>query len=273
MDAHAIPGHLFALAILRAGRVLADFQLSPAPHTGGSSAFASPPHNGHLEADPTQPLLSEASLDPPPSTTGYGTNQKFPAGTTTSLVRTIRPLLAQIEREGIGRASIPPKRVIHFMSSSGGLIVALFATEEYPSRLAVVILKDLVDTVSKTAVTAPCPLAADLEMLVRSREAAAAGDVFTTARAQLDDTKDAMRANLERVLDREERLTDLAARSDALQIHAVRFFSASRDVDRAERLKAIRVKLAVGFAVLIIIAMVVWFGCGFPLLDRCRPRY
>ena len=93
---------------------------------------------------------------------------------------------------------------------------------------------------------------------------AAQSDAIATARAELADAKITMTDNIERVLDRGERIDLLVNQTDRLGGSARDFRVRSRTLRRAMWWKNVKLMALAGVVVVFLIYLLVGMGCGFP---------
>ncbi|EFC50202.1 predicted protein [Naegleria gruberi] len=87
---------------------------------------------------------------------------------------------------------------------------------------------------------------------------------------QIDATKDVMISNIDKVIERGEKLETLVERTEQLQDQAYGFRGKSRKLKSSMK-KRIIILSIICICILVIIALVAVFaGCNFPSFDRCR---
>ncbi|KAF0973849.1 hypothetical protein FDP41_007236 [Naegleria fowleri] len=87
---------------------------------------------------------------------------------------------------------------------------------------------------------------------------------------QIDATKDVMISNIDKVIERGERLDVLAEKTDELQDHAFTFKTKSKKLKNTMKKRIILLALILIVIFVIIVLIAVFAGCNFPSFDRCR---
>lgn len=83
-------------------------------------------------------------------------------------------------------------------------------------------------------------------------------------RGEIDQVRGIMSENIERVLERGERIELLVDKTGRLEIGANEFRRRSRGLKRKMWWKNVKINILLAFAVLFIIYLFVGFGCGLP---------
>jgi vesicle-associated membrane protein 7 len=97
-------------------------------------------------------------------------------------------------------------------------------------------------------------------------------DSLSNARREIDSVKDIMTENIERVLERGERIDLLVDKTDRLGGSARDFRVRSRGLRRQMWWKNVRVMVLLVVVVIFLIYLFVGFGCGLPGWGRCIGR-
>jgi len=95
-------------------------------------------------------------------------------------------------------------------------------------------------------------------------------DSLTAAKREIDSVKDIMTENIERVLERGERIDLLVDKTDRLGGSARDFRVRSRGLRRRLWWKNLRLMVLLGVVVIFLIYIFVGFGCGLPSFQKCR---
>jgi vesicle-associated membrane protein 7 len=97
-------------------------------------------------------------------------------------------------------------------------------------------------------------------------------DSLSNARKEIDSVKNIMTENIERVLERGERIDLLVDKTDRLGGSARDFRVRSRGLRRQMWWKNIRIMVLLVVVVVFLIYLFVGFGCGLPAWGRCVGR-
>ena len=97
-------------------------------------------------------------------------------------------------------------------------------------------------------------------------------DSLSNARKEIDSVKDIMTENIERVLERGERIDLLVDKTDRLGGSARDFRVRSRGLRRQMWWKNVRIMVLLVVVVIFLIYLFVGFGCGLPAWGRCVGR-
>lgn len=94
-------------------------------------------------------------------------------------------------------------------------------------------------------------------------------DALANARKEIDSVKDIMTENIERVLERGERIDLLVDKTDRLGGSARDFRVRSRGLRRRMWWKNVRLMALLGVVVVFLLYLFIGFGCGLPAWGRC----
>jgi vesicle-associated membrane protein 7 len=103
-----------------------------------------------------------------------------------------------------------------------------------------------------------------------SEEADRTIDSLGAVKSQIDDVKGVMVQNIERVLERGEKLELLVERTDRLNQQAFRFEASSRSLRRTMYWKQMRCRIGAGCGVAFLIFILVATACGGLDFHKCR---
>ncbi|EEP79865.1 conserved hypothetical protein [Uncinocarpus reesii 1704] len=109
----------------------------------------------------------------------------------------------------------------------------------------------------------------DLRALLQQYNTAPPSDSLASARKEIDNVRDIMTENIERVLERGERIDLLVDKTDRLGSSARDFRVRSRDLRRRMWWKNIKVVALLVVVVLFLIYLFVGMGCGLPAWGKC----
>ncbi|EAS28589.1 vesicle-associated membrane protein [Coccidioides immitis RS] len=109
----------------------------------------------------------------------------------------------------------------------------------------------------------------DLRALLQQYNTAPPSDSLASARKEIDNVRDIMTENIERVLERGERIDLLVDKTDRLGSSARDFRVRSRDLRRRMWWKNVKLMALLAVVVLFLIYLFVGIGCGLPAWGRC----
>ena len=89
--------------------------------------------------------------------------------------------------------------------------------------------------------------------------------------AQIEDVKGVMVENIEKVLERGERIEVLVDRTDQLNSQAQVFQKRSTQLKRAMWWQNMKMQLLLGFVCILIIFIIIWAACGISF-QRCKKK-
>ncbi|KAL9653015.1 hypothetical protein ABK040_015530 [Willaertia magna] len=95
-------------------------------------------------------------------------------------------------------------------------------------------------------------------------------DKITKIKGQIEDVKETMIDNIDKVLDRGEKIDLLVNRTLDLAESADSFRTKSKELKNTMVKRTFILGLICIIVVLVLIFIVIWFGCGFPSFYRCR---
>eukprot|EP01027_Heterolobosea_sp_BB2_P002999 GEZU01004521.1.p1 GENE.GEZU01004521.1~~GEZU01004521.1.p1 ORF type:complete len:172 (+),score=39.94 GEZU01004521.1:380-895(+) len=97
-------------------------------------------------------------------------------------------------------------------------------------------------------------------------------DKISQVRGQLQEVKEIMVDNIEKVLDRGEKIDLLVNKSENLNETATTFKVKSRALKRRMWAQNVKLTLIIIAIVLAILLIIIWLACGFPTFSRCTPK-
>lgn len=112
----------------------------------------------------------------------------------------------------------------------------------------------------------------ELRALLATYNTAPPGDSLASARREIDSVRDIMTENIERVLERGERIDLLVDKTDRLGGSARDFRVRSRGLRRKMWWKNIKVMVLLVVVVFFLIYLFVGMGCGLPGWQNCVGR-
>lgn len=97
-------------------------------------------------------------------------------------------------------------------------------------------------------------------------------DKINQLQTKIDDVKDVMIDNIDKILERGEKLETLVESTDQLADGAKQFRSGTRKVKNRMCFKYIIIVVALILVILAVIVIAIFIGCGFPSFHRCNPN-
>lgn len=91
-------------------------------------------------------------------------------------------------------------------------------------------------------------------------------------RGEIENVRGIMSENIERVLERGERIELLVDKTGRLEVGAGEFRRRSRGLKRKMWWKNVKINILLGFAIIFIIYLFVGFGCGLPGWQKCLGK-
>ena len=108
-----------------------------------------------------------------------------------------------------------------------------------------------------------------LKSMLSTYNVAPPSDALSNAKKEIDSVKDIMTENIERVLERGERIDLLVDKTDRLGGSARDFRVRSRGLRRQMWWKNVRIMVLLCVVVVFLIYLFVGFGCGLPAWGKC----
>ncbi|PGH14516.1 hypothetical protein AJ79_03009 [Helicocarpus griseus UAMH5409] len=112
----------------------------------------------------------------------------------------------------------------------------------------------------------------DLRALLQTYNTTPPADSLASARKEIDSVRDIMTENIERVLERGERIDLLVDKTDRLGSSARDFRVRSRGLRRQMWWKNVKVMVLLGVVIVFLIYLFVGMGCGLPAWGKCVGR-
>ena len=109
----------------------------------------------------------------------------------------------------------------------------------------------------------------ELRGLLQSYNSAPPSDSLASARREIDSVRDIMTENIERVLERGERIDLLVDKTDRLGSSARDFRVRSRGLRRRMWWKNVKVMVLLVVVVVFLVYLFVGMGCGLPAWGKC----
>jgi len=108
-----------------------------------------------------------------------------------------------------------------------------------------------------------------LKSMLAQYNIAPPSDALSNAKKEIDSVKDIMTENIERVLERGERIDLLVDKTDRLGGSARDFRVRSRGLRRQMWWKNVRIMVLLSVVVVFLVYLFVGFGCGLPAWGKC----
>ncbi|OQD76392.1 hypothetical protein PENDEC_c004G06047 [Penicillium decumbens] len=109
----------------------------------------------------------------------------------------------------------------------------------------------------------------ELRSLLQTYNTAPPADSLATARREIDSVRDIMTENIERVLERGERIDLLVDKTDRLGGSAHDFRIRSRGLRRRMWWKNIKLMVLLGVVIIFLLYLFIGMGCGLPAWSSC----
>ncbi|EPS33009.1 hypothetical protein PDE_07970 [Penicillium oxalicum 114-2] len=109
----------------------------------------------------------------------------------------------------------------------------------------------------------------ELRSLLNTYNTSPPADSLASARREIDSVRDIMTENIERVLERGERIDLLVDKTDRLGGSAHDFRIRSRGLRRRMWWKNVKLMILLGFVVVFLLYLFVGIGCGLPGWSKC----
>eukprot|EP00761_Pharyngomonas_kirbyi_P012128 gb/GECH01012155.1/.p1 GENE.gb/GECH01012155.1/~~gb/GECH01012155.1/.p1 ORF type:complete len:209 (+),score=44.73 gb/GECH01012155.1/:1-627(+) len=95
-------------------------------------------------------------------------------------------------------------------------------------------------------------------------------DKVSKVQSEINEVKDIMRDNIDRVLERGERLEDLSGRAEDLQRSSKMFVGTARKAKRKMCMRNFYITIILIIVILVILAVVILIAYCFPTFSRCK---
>jgi len=194
------------------------------------------------------------------------------AAATGNFISVSRLILDKIAATTSGRMSYAYDRHYFHYLASDGLIFLCMSDEQFPRRIAFAFLEDIRTrflAVYKSTYKAAIAFAMNEEfsrVLKRQMEYFSydpSVDKITQVQKKVDETKKVMVENIERVLDRGEKIELLVTRTEQLQDQSYKFQEGSRSLKWSFCYTNFKLWIALILVVVVLIWLVSSFICGF----------
>jgi len=189
-----------------------------------------------------------------------------------NFIEVSRLILEKIQNSSQSKMSYAYDRHYFHYAAGDGLIFLCMCDEQFPRRIAFAFLEDIKNrfmAVYKTSYKDALPFAMNEEfsrVLQRQMEYFSydpSVDKISLVQKKVDETKKVMVENIERVLDRGEKIELLVSRTEQLADQSYKFNSASRTLKYAYCFYNVKLWIALIVVVAILCWLISSFICGF----------
>lgn len=97
-------------------------------------------------------------------------------------------------------------------------------------------------------------------------------DKLATIQNQIDQAKDVIVENIDKLVERQERIDILVTKTEELQDTSFAFKSQAKKMKGRFWWKNVRLIVIITVLVLVILFLIVWFGCGVPDFQNCKSK-
>ncbi|XP_071132535.1 vesicle-associated membrane protein 7-like [Mytilus edulis] len=194
----------------------------------------------------------------------------------------VTSMLPNIPTRNDGKTTYKSSSYLYHCVVDNGIIYLCAAKPEFGKQqsynfLAEIKRKFQGGTIAMRAVSAEShELDSEFSMeLAQEMERYSKSDNVAKLRSQVDEVKDVMTQNIERVLDRGEKLDDLVDKTEDLEASAATFQKTARRIKRKywwKNTKMMLILVLVGITVVIIIAVLIAYGAGAFSNDDTPPK-
>ena len=242
---------------------------------GRSDGYLPPvssPSHGRLPPAPPLSLPPSLSLSPPLAAA-------LPNPATGNFPTVTRVLLSKIPQTDGRMTYVYDSYVFHYIVEDG-ICYLCMSDEQGKHRVPYALLGDvkerflarygLEEATRAIAFSLNEEFSPVLEERMGHYNGGGAADRIDEVKSQIDDVRDVMVQNIEKVLERGEKIELLVDRTDRLNQQAYRFEASSRSLRRAVEWRRLRCRLMGGAAVLVLVWMFAAGACGGIFFSKCR---
>ncbi|KAJ2714675.1 hypothetical protein H4R19_001604 [Coemansia spiralis] len=168
--------------------------------------------------------------------------------------------------------------LFHYISE-GGIVYLCIADDKFGRRVPFAFLQDMVDRFVAAFTVAEIEGAPALGLASFGRTIAAQMDYYSRnpqidpirhVQGEISQVKDVMVQNIERVLERGDRIEILVDKSNTLNNAAFAFRKRSTALKRQYWWRNQKLMVTVIFAALVFVYLLIASACGFPTWSKCR---
>ncbi|KAI9297224.1 synaptobrevin-domain-containing protein [Neoconidiobolus thromboides FSU 785] len=169
------------------------------------------------------------------------------------------------------------KFLFHYISEKGVIFLCM-ADEEFGRRIPFAFLEDIKNLFFKSYTkefyeSVPIYGINEFSKVLKSKmefySNDPSADKFKQVKGEIAGVKDVMVQNIERVLERGERIDILVDKTDNLNQTSFAFRKRSTALRRSLWWKNTRLKIMLGASIMFILYIIACSICGFPMIDQC----
>lgn len=188
-----------------------------------------------------------------------------------------RRILEKIPAQDSKMSYVYDKHIFHYVVN-GGLTFLCMADEDFGRRIPFMYLEDIKNRFRSTygdrgrtalAFAMNEDFSRTMSNLMDYYSKNTESDQITHVKSEIDSVKNIMVDNIEKVLERGERIELLVDKTETLQSNAFRFKKQSTALKRAMWWKNVKLTLVIVFVVLIVVYFIVALICGGLAFQRC----
>eukprot|EP00732_Lithocolla_globosa_P006534 Lithocolla_globosa_v1_NODE_7658_length_917_cov_25.230858.p1 type:complete len:236 gc:universal NODE_7658_length_917_cov_25.230858:842-135(-) len=197
--------------------------------------------------------------------------------TTGNFTTVTQAILDKIPTSNSKMSYVYDRYLFHYIAEDG-LVYMCMADEEFGRRVPFAFLEDIkrrfINTYGDRGKTAiPLGMNAEFSKVLSKQMGYYSenpdADRINEVRNEIDTVKNVMVQNIEKVLERGERMELLVDKTDNLNQQAFQFSKRSTQLKRAMWWKNIKLMIILAFVCLIVLYILVCFACGFPAWHKC----
>eukprot|EP01125_Pyxidicula_operculata_P001599 TRINITY_DN1144_c0_g1_i2.p2 TRINITY_DN1144_c0_g1~~TRINITY_DN1144_c0_g1_i2.p2 ORF type:complete len:191 (+),score=39.26 TRINITY_DN1144_c0_g1_i2:1032-1604(+) len=153
----------------------------------------------------------------------------------------------------------------NYIVSKSGYTFLCVADKEHKTQVCFAFLRDL-ETNFQPAAASRFKSHIKKQMQVYSQEKEV--DKISAIKTELEDVKTIMRENIDKVVQRGEKLDDLEAVTAELETNAATFRTGASKLKTEMWLSSMKMKIVIGVVVTLVLFVIIWMSCGVSF-ERC----
>eukprot|EP01120_Amphizonella_sp_Union-15-10_P001535 TRINITY_DN11699_c0_g1_i1.p1 TRINITY_DN11699_c0_g1~~TRINITY_DN11699_c0_g1_i1.p1 ORF type:complete len:222 (-),score=43.96 TRINITY_DN11699_c0_g1_i1:81-746(-) len=150
---------------------------------------------------------------------------------------------------------------------TGGYIYICVTPKDYPTRISFAFLQVIEDSFQPSVSGSEFSSTLSREMTKYSNKSEV--DRLARVQKQVDEVKEVMMENIDKVLKRGERLEDVMAQTDAMRLQSDTFKKNATKLKTTMWWKNVKLMIAIVVVILFIIFAIIWGVCGLTF-SKCR---
>ncbi|KAL9657298.1 hypothetical protein ABK040_011518 [Willaertia magna] len=161
----------------------------------------------------------------------------------------------------------------HYKVTDNKYVFMCCADSECPLRICYNFLDDLETQYKRLGLNESTENMKQINNLIKDRMAYynnVENDKISKLKNQIDSTKDVMISNIDKIIERGERLDVLVSRTEDLQDNAFNFREGSVKLKNTMKKRLIMIGIFAIIIILIVLFFIIWIGCGIPDFSRCK---